>query len=85
TLLVNIVQVRYKGFEGQLSLMPVRGLTLFANGSYNYARSVTTGAQIAKAPFGTAAAGFVYRDQGFRLSFNQKYTGPQYATEFSGN
>ncbi|WP_163086855.1 hypothetical protein, partial [Acinetobacter baumannii] len=47
--------------------------------------SVTTGAQIAKAPFGTAAAGFVYRDQGFRLSFNQKYTGPQYATEFSGN
>ncbi|WP_163086876.1 TonB-dependent receptor domain-containing protein, partial [Acinetobacter baumannii] len=38
TLLVNIGQVRYKGVEGQLSLMPVRGLTLFANGSYNYAR-----------------------------------------------
>ena len=85
TLLVNIGQVRYKGVEGQVSYMPVTGLTLFANGSYNYARSVTTGAQIAKAPFTTAAAGFIYRNGGFRLSFNQKYTGPQYATEFSGN
>lgn len=85
TLLVNIGQVRYKGVEGQLSLMPVHGLTLFGNASYNYAHSVTTGAQIAKAPFGTAALGFVYRNQGFRLSFDQKYTGSQYATEFSGN
>jgi iron complex outermembrane receptor protein len=85
TLLVNIGQVRYKGVEGQVSYMPVKGLTLFANGSYNYARSVTTGAQVAKAPFSTAAAGFIYRTGGFRLSFNQKYTGPQYATEFNGN
>lgn len=85
TLLVNIGQVRYKGVEGQVSYMPITGLTLFANGSYNYARSVTTGAQIAKAPFTTAAAGFIYRNGGFRMSFNQKYTGPQYATEFNGN
>jgi iron complex outermembrane receptor protein len=85
TLLVNIGQVRYKGVEGQVSYMPVTGLTLFANGSYNYARSVSTGAQVAKAPFSTAAAGFIYRNGGFRLSFNQKYTGPQYATEFNGN
>ena len=85
SLLVNIGQVRYKGVEGQLSYMPVNGLTLFTNGSYNYARSVSTGAQIAKAPFTTAAAGFIYRNGGFRLSFNQKYTGPQYATEYSGS
>jgi len=85
TLLVNIGQVRYKGVEGQVSYMPVTGLTLFANGSYNYARNVSTGAQVAKAPFTTAAAGFIYRNGGFRLSFNQKYTGPQYATEFNGN
>ncbi len=85
TLLVNIGQVRYKGVEGQVSYMPVKGLTLFANGSYNYAHSVSTGAQVAKAPFSTAAAGFIYRNGGFRLSFNQKYTGPQYATEFNGN
>ena len=85
TLLVNVGQVRYKGVEGQLSLMPIHGLTLFANGSYNYAHSVTTGAQIAKAPFGTAAGGFIYRDGGFRLSFSQKYTGPQYASEYNGS
>ncbi|HWU73629.1 MAG TPA: TonB-dependent receptor [Sphingomonas sp.] len=85
TLLINIGQVRYKGVEGQVSYMPIKGLTLFANGSYNYAHSVKTGAQIAKAPFSTAAAGFIYRNGGFRLSFNQKYTGPQYATEFDGN
>ena len=85
TLLINIGQVRYKGVEGELSYMPIHGLTLFGNGSYNYARSVTTGAQIAKAPFTTAAAGFVYRNDGFRLAFSQKYTGTQYATEYSGS
>lgn len=82
--LVNIGQVRYKGVEGQVSVMPVRGLTLFANGSYNYAHSVTTGAQVAKAPFSTAAAGFFYNHNGLRVSFTQKYTGPQYASEYSG-
>ncbi|MBV1691594.1 TonB-dependent receptor [Novosphingobium sp. G106] len=85
SLLVNIGSVRYKGVEGEISYMPVRGLTLYANGSYNYAHSVTTGAQIAKAPFTTAAAGITYSNEGFRLSFNQKYVGPQYASEFSGS
>jgi len=84
SLLVNIGQVRYKGVEGGASVMPVHGLTLFANGSYNDAHSVTTDAQIAKAPFSTAAAGFVYRRGGFRLSFDHKITGPQYASEYSG-
>ena len=83
SLLINIGQVRYKGVEGQVSYMPIQGLTLFANGSYNYAHSQSTGEQIAKAPFSTAAAGFVYRQDSFRMSFSQKYTGPQYATEFS--
>ncbi|WP_203311082.1 TonB-dependent receptor [Sphingomonas beigongshangi] len=85
TLLINQGQVRYKGVEGQVSVMPVRGLTVFGNGSYNYAHSVQTGAQIAKAPFSTAAAGFIYRRAGFRLSFDQKYTGPQYASDYNGS
>jgi len=85
TLLINIGKVRYKGVEGQISYMPIHGLTLFANGSYNYAHSMTTEAQIAKAPFSTAAGGFIYRSGGFRVSFNQKYTGPQYASEYSGS
>ncbi|MBB3357873.1 MULTISPECIES: TonB-dependent receptor [unclassified Novosphingobium] len=79
--LVNIGQVRYKGVEGQVSFVPVTGLTLFANGSYNYAHSVTSGAQIASAPFSTAALGAFYNHNGTRVSFSQKFTGPQYATE----
>jgi iron complex outermembrane receptor protein len=79
--LINIGQVRYKGVEGQVSVMPLAGLTLFANGSYNYAHSVTTGAQIGSAPFTTAAAGVFYNHNGTRFSFSQKFTGPQYAAE----
>lgn len=85
SLLTNIGQVKYKGVEGQINVMPIHGLTLFANGSYNQAKSVTTGEQIAKAPFTTAAAGFIYRNGGFRVSYNHKYTGAQYATEYSGS
>jgi iron complex outermembrane receptor protein len=85
SLLINTGQVRYKGVEGQINVMPVKGLTLYANGSYNYAHSVTTGAQIAKAPFTTAGVGVAYNHDGLRVSFNQKYVGPQYATEYSGS
>ena len=85
SLLVNIGQVRYKGVEGMISYMPVRGLTLFANGSYNYAHSATTGAQISKAPQTTFAAGLAYNHNGLRVSFNQKFTGVQFANEYNGN
>jgi iron complex outermembrane receptor protein len=37
--LVNIGTVHYKGVEGQIAYMPIEGLTLFGNGSYNYAHS----------------------------------------------
>ncbi|HET9630345.1 MAG TPA: TonB-dependent receptor [Novosphingobium sp.] len=84
SILVNIGQVRYKGVEGQVSVEAVKGLSLFANASYNYAHSVTSGAQVAKAPYATAAAGFVYAHDGLRVSFTQKITGTQYATEYSG-
>jgi len=83
--LVNIGSVHYKGVEGSLTYMPIEGLTLFGNGSYNYAHSGTTGAQIAKAPFSTAAAGLIYKHHGTRVSFSQKFTGPQYATELSSS
>lgn len=79
--LVNIGTVHYKGVEGQIAYMPIEGLTVFGNGSYNYAHSGTTNAQVAKAPFSTAAAGFIYKRNGLRVSFSQKFTGPQYATE----
>ncbi|HWU04634.1 MAG TPA: TonB-dependent receptor [Novosphingobium sp.] len=79
--LVNIGTVHYKGVEGSVAFMPVEGLTLFTNGSYNYAQSGTTFAQIAKAPFTTAAVGMIYKHNGLRVSYSQKYTGTQYATE----
>lgn len=85
TLLINIGQVRYKGVEGGITYSPLHGLTLFGNGSYNYARSVTSGAQLAKAPFTTAALGAIYSGGGFRASFSQKFTGPSYATEYAGS
>ncbi len=85
SLLVNIGKVRYKGVEGQIGLMPAPGLTVFGNASYNYAHSAATGAQTAKSPFATAAAGIVYKHQGLRISYSQKFTGTQYASEFNGN
>lgn len=85
SLLVNIGTVKYKGVEGQIGLMPLPGLSFFANGSYNYAHSAATGAQTAKSPFATAAAGMVYKHDGLRVSFSQKFTGTQYANEFNGS
>jgi iron complex outermembrane receptor protein len=82
--LINIGQVRYRGVEGQISVMPLTGLTLFANASYNQAKSVTSGAQISKTPYTTSALGAFYNHNGFRMAYTQKFTGPQYATEFNG-
>lgn len=83
--LVNLGMVRYKGVEGQVSVMPLTGLTLLANASYNSAKSVSTGAQIAKTPFYTATLGVFYQTTDFRVSFTQKFIGQAYAKEFDGN
>lgn len=79
--LINIGQVEYRGVEGQVSVFPIQGVTLFANGSLNEANNQTTGRQIANAPYSTAAVGIFYRGRNFTLSFDEKYTGPQYSTE----
>jgi len=84
SLTVNIGQVRYKGVEGQISVELAKDLTFTANASYNYARSVTSGAQIAKTPLATAGLGLFYSHDGLWVSFNQKFTGAQYATEYAG-
>lgn len=83
--LVNIGQVKYKGVEGAVSVMPIAGLTIFGNASYNSAKSVTTGAQIASTPYYTAAAGLIYRHGGLRISYSQKFQGDQFAKEYDGN
>ena len=82
--LVNIGRVRYKGVEGQVSVVPARGLTLFANGSLNEARNRATNKQIARAAFSTAGLGAFYNHNGLLISYTHKFTGPSYASEFSG-
>lgn len=82
--LVNVGRVRYKGIEGEVSVLPVRGLTLIANASGNESRNRTTGRQIARAAYYTAAVGAFYAHEGFRISYTHKFTGPQYANEYSG-
>ena len=84
TLTVNIGQVRYKGVEGQISVELTRGLTFLANASYNYAHSVTSGAQVAKAPYATGTVGLIYSHEGTYLSMVEKFTGTQFANEYSG-
>jgi len=83
SVLVNIGQVKYKGVEGQVSAELVKGLTIYGNASFNKATSVASAAQVAKAPYATAVAGFVYVRGGFTMSFSQKLTGTQYATEYA--
>lgn len=83
SILVNIGEVHYKGVEGQVSAELVKGLTVYGNASFNKAKSVASTAQVAKAPYATAAAGFVYSRGGLTVSFSQKLTGTQYATEYT--
>ena len=82
--LVNVGRVRYKGVEGQISVVPLRGLTLIANGSGNESRNRATGKQIARAAFYTAGVGAFYAQDGLRVSYTHKFTGAQYANEYNG-
>lgn len=82
--LVNVGRVRYKGAEGEVSVVPLHGLTLIANGSANQSRNRATDRQIARAAYYTAGLGAFYVHGGLHLSYTQKVTGPQYANEYSG-
>ena len=83
--LVNIGKIRYKGAEAQISVVPISGLTLFANGGLNEAKNLTTNAQIQRAAKYNAGLGLFYAStNGFRVSFTQKFTGPAYANEYNG-
>lgn len=73
----------YKGIEGEASykldaLLPgiTDGLLAFANGSVNSAKSGY--AQLKQAPYWTAAAGLIYKRDGFSFSLIDKTVGQQY-------
>lgn len=69
----------YKGLEGQVSYVILRGLTAIANGSVMSAKDETSGLWLSQAPNYTATLGAVYSGQRFKLSMIQKFTGRQFA------
>jgi iron complex outermembrane receptor protein len=79
----NLGYVKYKSVEVSPNVMPIQGLKRLGNASDDHASTGTTGAQAAKAPFSTAVGGFIYCHGGLHPLLSQKYTGPQYATEYS--
>ena len=70
---------RYKGVDGQVSYVLMRGLTAIANGSIASAKDAVTGLWLPQAPNYTATLGAVYSGPRFKLSMIQKFTGRQYA------
>ena len=83
----------YEGVEGQVSYLISDQLSVFANGSYNSAKSTTgplpgstavptKGYTIKNAPIGTAGFGFLYRSADWTASISDKYTGKAYADNY---
>jgi iron complex outermembrane receptor protein len=70
---------RYKGVEGQVSYVLLKGLTAIANGSIASAKDAVTGFWLPQAPNYTATLGVVYSGSRFKLSMIQKFTGRQFA------
>jgi iron complex outermembrane recepter protein len=81
--LINIGRVEYKGTEGQISVSPIDGLTLFGNAAYNIAKNVSTGRQIARASKFIEGLGAFYSSNGFKASYTHKFTGAAYANEYA--
>jgi iron complex outermembrane receptor protein len=85
TCATNIGAATYKGIEGESTYAfgdeelhgLLDGLSVFANGSLNSAKS--GGLQLKQAPFWTAASGLIYKNHGFKLSLIDKVTGQQYS------
>ena len=69
----------YKGIEGQISYVFMKGLTGIANGSVQSSKDDATKLWLPQAPNYTATLGMVYRSDRFKLSYIHKFTGTQYA------
>jgi len=70
---------RYKGFEGQVSYVFMKGLTGIANGSVMTSKDDVTKLWLPQAPNYTATLGLVYRSDRFKISYIHKFTGRQFA------
>lgn len=68
----------YQGVELEGTVHVGNGFSLFANGSLNSAKIVTTGQWVAQAPNATAAAGLIYEEGSWYASFTDKWVGQRF-------
>ena len=69
----------YKGIEGQVSYVPLKGLTLLANGSINDSKDDVSNYRVPFAPEYTALLGVIFKLDKYKFSYVHKFTGKQYA------
>ena len=75
TIYTNNGGVTYKGVEADATYNVGYGVSLYANGSVNSARSQTTRLDIQNTPDATAAFGILYNQSGFSGSLLDKWVG----------
>jgi iron complex outermembrane receptor protein len=96
TVYYNQGGATYKGVEGQDSYLLTDQISIFANGSYNDAKSTTgplpgstaiptNGYTLKNAPKGTAAIGLLYRSADWTASISDKYTGAAWADAYESD
>ncbi len=76
--------VVYKGLEGQATYAFDNGISVYANGSVNSAKSKASGLQIAGVPDSTSAFGLLYNSGGWSSSLVFKRVGRTYALDDEG-
>ncbi len=94
TVNFNLGGAIYRGVEGTVTFQVFDHIFLFANGSLNSAKAqgatttingvpvtIVGGKQIANAPESTAGFGVYYQAENWTASFNDKFTGLQWAAE----
>ncbi len=70
--------VIYKGLEAEATYYIGEGFSVYANGSVNSAKDKQTGLWVQDAPSATAAAGFIYNQDGWYGSVLDKWVGSRY-------
>ena len=88
TFYQNNGKATYKGIEGEgnyafdeLAGVDLRGLNAFVNGALMSSKS--GGYWVANAPQYTAAAGVLYKQNGWKFGLIEKLVGPQYAEGYN--
>ncbi|WP_341460746.1 TonB-dependent receptor domain-containing protein [Komagataeibacter oboediens] len=74
----NMGSVRYYGAEVQGTVYLAKGISLFANASYNQARLNSDNSWVPNAPDATAAGGIIYNNRNFYASLIDKWVGSRF-------